>query len=297
MNILQVSAPKSGSFWLNTILRKSLRSSGIKITHYIKTLPEYEMLKKQQLSFKGQAGVDMMDIEEEEVYFRVSSIFKKPIPELTEYAQRASLAWTHSTWCNRTASVFSFFDKKICIVRDPRDTALSAARFAFTPYMKAHYPSSYNSVEEYFSAEYERLMEQWVWFYGNYLLRKEELDLHFIFYENLLHNFQQEFDALLQYLELDLPIEVKSRIQHEVSFSTMKEESPGHLHKGRSKKWMQHLSSEQIKIASNIAGSLMDIFGYAAGTEEADTLPRVPAEIPKKRLQTILETIDWKNLY
>lgn len=297
MNILQISTPKSGSYWLNTLLKKTLEKNGQKISYFIRQKPEYEDLQKHKLSFKGQAGTDMIDIEEEEISYRVSSLLKKPIQDLQDYSQKATLAWTHSTWCNRTPHVFSFFDRKVCIVRDPRDMALSAAKFAFTPYMQKYYPSSYGSAEEFLTGEYEKLLEQWVWFYGNYLLHSNELDLHFVFYENLLKSFPKEYHSLLKYLRLELSEEDKKEVEEEVSFSSMKEESPYHLEKGRSRKWVEKLSIDQTEKASVKAGPLMRIFGYPLTPGEGDKLPAIPQDIPGPELKELLKNIDWKNLY
>ncbi|MHA6278599.1 sulfotransferase domain-containing protein [Salinimicrobium sp. CAU 1759] len=297
MNILQISAPKSGSYWLNTILKKTLVKKGQEISYFIKQQPEYEDLKQKKLSFKGQAGTDMLDIEDQGTFYRVSSLLKKPVPDLQKYAQEATLAWTHSTWCSKTAEVFTLFDRKICIVRDPRDTALSAAKFAFTSYMKQHYPTSYTSAEDFLEGEFERLLDQWVWFYGNYLLHSAKLDLHFVFYENLLKSFSKEYDSLLKYLEIELSKEEKKEIEEEVSFSSLKEESPRHLQKGKSRKWVEKLSLDQIEKASVKAGALMRIFGYPLTPGEGDKLPAIPQDIPKEELQKILQKINWQELY
>lgn len=297
MKILQVSAPKTGSLWLNTILRKTLERSGEEISHYIKTRPEYQRLRQEKLSFQEQAETDMLDIEDNGVFFRVSSLLKEPVPDLKEYSEKATLAWTHSTWCKKTAEVFAFFDRKVCIVRDPRDTALSAAKFAFTPYMQKHYPSPYDSIEEFFSAEYERLLEQWVWFYGNYLLHSAELDLHFIFYENLLKSFPKEYDSLLKYLKFELHDEEKKSVANEVDFSSMKQENPWHLNKGKSRKWIEQLTIDKIEKASIKAGPLMRIFGYPLTPGEGDKLPSMPQDIPGQELEDMLQKINWKSLY
>lgn len=297
MNILQISAPKSGSLWLNTILRKTLEKKDIRISYFIRQQTEYKKLKKEKLSFKDQAGTDMLDIEEDRISYRVSSLLKEPIPNLQDYSLQATLAWTHSTWCSKTAEVFDFFDRKVCIVRDPRDTALSATKFAFTPYMKEHYPNPYNSLEDFLAAEYERLLEQWVWFYGNYLLQKKDFDLHFVFYENLLKDFHREYERLLAYLEINLSDKQKAEVAEEVSFSSMKSESPRHLQKGKSRKWIDQLSIDQIEKASIKAGFLMSIFGYPLTPGEGDKLPGVPKSLPEKELQKVLEKIDWKSLY
>jgi aryl sulfotransferase len=79
-------------------------------------------------------------------------------------------------------------------VRDPRDRALSSAKFAFTPYMQEHYPTEYASPEAYLEGEYERLLDQWVWYTANYLLYRKKLDIHFVFYERLLEGFPGELE-------------------------------------------------------------------------------------------------------
>lgn len=297
MNILQVSPPKAGSFWLHTILKNILVHKNLPISSYIQQQPIFEQLKNKRLSFKEQVGVDMLDIEEEGNFSRVSSVFREKITDLHDYSTKATLAWTHSTYCNTTPSVFNNFKKKVIIVRDPRDRALSAARFAFTPYMQEHYPSAYPSPEEFFNAEYERLLEQWVWFYGNYLLHQKELDLHFIFYERLLKDIRNEIDDLLDYLQLSLTTSEKNKIEEAVSFSSMKERNPRHLQKGKRRKWVEQLSEPQKQLAAEKAGFLMDLFGYPLSDPEQYTIPGFPENIPKKALLNRLQQIDWRDLY
>ena len=296
LNILQISAPKTGSFWLNTILNNVLSIKGIPVESFIQQQPEYEELRKLELSFEGQAGVDMIDIQDDGCFFRVSSVLKKPIEDLEAYSRTSTLAWTHSTFCSRTAEVFSLFDKKICIVRDPRDRALSSAKFAFTDYMQKFRPTPYSSPEDFLAHEYERLLEQWVWFYGNYLLHKKELDVHFVFYERLLEDFSPEFELLLNYLEIDLSAEEKGQIEKTVSFSSMKADSPGHLQKGRSRKWVDQLTVAQQQKAIDIAGPLMGILNYPLVPEQK-VLPAVPREDRQKDLQILLSQIEWQGLF
>lgn len=296
MNILQVSPPKAGSFWLHTILKNILDHKDLPVSSYIQQHPQFEQLKQKKLSFKEQAGVDMLDIEEVGNYSRVSSIFREKLTDVAKYSSRATLAWTHSTYCSKTPEVFQHFQKKVIIVRDPRDRALSAARFAFTPYMQEHYPSPYASPEEFLHAEYERLLEQWVWFYGNYLLHHKQLDLHFIFYERLLKDFQKELDDLLDYLQLSLTASEKTEIEETVSFSSMKEKSPRHLQKGKRRKWVDQLSEEQHQKAVEKAGFLMNLFGYSLTASEK-SLPHFPHKISKDHLLDRLEKIDWRKLY
>lgn len=297
MNILQISAPKTGSFWLHTILKNILDTDGAPRHSYIKNLEIYQDLQNQQLSFKGQAGVDMLDIEDTGCYFRVSSLVKRPIEDLADYAKKVTLAWTHSTYCRKTPKIFPLFDRKVCIIRDPRDRALSVAKFAFTPYMKKHYPSPYESPAEYLEANFDKLMDQWVWFYGNYLLHRDSLGIYFVFYENLLHFFPEELDKLLSYLDINIQVDQKKAITENASFFNMKSKSPRHLHKGKSRKWVNGLSGKQQKRAIEKAGFLMEVLGYPHSHEKPTTFFGLPTTLPEKELLKQLKTINWKALY
>lgn len=298
MNILQISAPKSGSFWLHSILKQVLEKKKLPFKAFIKGQPEYKSAKDLQLSFAGQEEVDMIDIEEEGFFYRISSIIKEPITDLRKYADTSRLTWTHSTYCNNSKKLFELYDKKVCIIRDPRDRALSSAKFAFTPYMKKFYPSSYSSPEAFFEAEYGRLLEQWVWFVGNYLCRKEELDINFVFYERLLLDFENEFQNLLKYLNVELTLEERAGIEAAVSFSKMKTKSPGHLHKGKYGKWVDRLNFAEKELAVEKAGFLLDLLNYPLlSFPEEPKLPFVPSVIDKEKLQNRLGEIEWQGLY
>lgn len=298
MNILQISAPKSGSYWLHTILQEILQKKRFSINSFIRQQEIYQQAKNIELSFKDQAAVNMMDIEEDGCYFRISSVFREKISDPAAYANSTSLAWTHSTLCSTSFDVLPLFNKRICIVRDPRDRALSAAKFAFTPYMKKHYPSSYSSPEEFFENEYANLLERWVWFYGNYLLHKEELGIHFVFYERLLHDFPEEFKSLLNYLQVTLSEEEQKEIEEAVTFSNMKNKSPKHLNKGKFGKWVEQLSEKEKDLAVEKAGDLMQHLNYPMETAEGqEKLPSLTSDVPKNKLEEMLQDISWYELY
>ncbi|MDT0689341.1 sulfotransferase domain-containing protein [Salegentibacter sp. F188] len=298
MNILQISAPKSGSYWLHTILHQILQKKDIPMKSFIQQQEIYQHAKNLELSFKDQAAVDMMDIEQDDCYYRISSVFREKLPDPAAYANSTSLAWTHSTLCTMSFDILPLFTKRICIVRDPRDRALSAAKFAFTPYMKKHYPSPYSSPEEFIQNEYANLLERWVWFYGNYLLHKEELDIHIVFYERLLHDFPAELKSLLNYLQVSLSEEQQKEIEEAVTFSNMKNKSPKHLNKGKFGKWMEQLSEEQKKLAIEKAGGLMQHLNYPLKIIEGqEKLPSLTSDIPQNKLKEMLQDISWYELY
>lgn len=297
MNLLQISAPKSGSYWLHTILLQILEKKNIQKQSFIEKQPVFQKIKNEALSFKEQAAVDTIDIENEGFFFRISSLHRERIENIAHYSQETSLAWTHSTYCDRTAEAFSHFQKKIFIIRDPRDRALSAAKFAFTNYMQRYYPTAYVNAEDYLDAEYERLLEQWNWYVSNYWLHKEELDVHFVFYERLLADFENELNKLLEYIEVDLPQGQKDEIAKAVSFSSMKNESPEHLNKGKYGKWMDQLNDKQKQIAVEKCGTLLHMLNYPLKKSDAEKLPFLPKGIDKEKLHSIINKTNWQNLF
>jgi aryl sulfotransferase len=298
MNLLQISAPKSGSYWLYTILNQIMEKKGIAAGSFIQQQPIYKEAKSWKLSFEEQAGVDMMDIEEDGCYYRISAAFREPIPEIQAYVASCRQAWTHSTLCSTSFDALPLFDKRVYIIRDPRDRALSAARFAFTPYMQQYYPCPYASPEAYLENEYEKLLEQWVWHVGNYLRQQKQLDIHFVFYERLLLDFENELKSLLAYLDLSLTAKEQQEIASVVSFSSMKASSPGHLQKGKYGKWADKLSDSQKETALEIAGPLLEMLHYPLRINQEEVqLPSLPAAGERAALKPMLEQIQWQHLF
>lgn len=312
-----MSAPKSGSYWLYTILEHILEKGGYPKKSFIRQQPVYQHAKDLSLSFEGQAGVDMMDIEEEGCFYRISSFCKEIISDPEEYVRSSGIVWTHSSICSSSFTVFPLFDKRVCIIRDPRDRALSSAEFAFTPYMQQYYPASYSSVSDYLLSEYEQLLEQWIWYTGNFLLHRAELDIHIVFYERLLLDFERELQALLDYLGMTLSLSARQEISQSVAYSTMKHRDPDHLRKGKYGKWVDQLNASQKRLAVDKAEYLLRLLNYPlesgkAGAEFATawtgvgqeqngtgriSLPSVPDNMPERALRERLEQMEWPGLF
>ena len=300
MNILQASSPKSGSYWLYKILNLILEKGGYPLHSFIQQQPIFREAQNWKLSYREQASVDMMDIEDDGFFYRISSAWRQAIPDINEYARSCSQAWTHSTFCQKSPEVFPLFDKIVYIVRDPRDRALSAARFALTPYMQQFYPTSYSSEEEYLQEEYETLLRRWIWHVSNYLYQQEEFGIKVVFYERLLENFEEELSLLLDYLGVHLTPRQQQEIAAEVSFSGMKKTAPGHVKKGKRGKWVTRLNKDQKEKAAEIAGPLMEILSYPLNEESPENQP-LPffhnSGQDKRKLKEIIRNTHWQPLF
>lgn len=300
MNILQISAPKSGSYWLYKILNLILQKGGYPPSSFIQQQSIYKEAQQWPLSYKEQAGIDMMDIEEEGCFYRISSAYRKPVLKPAAYASSCSQAWTHSTLCSSSFTTLPLFKKVVYIVRDPRDRALSAARFAFSPYMQQFYPSTSRSAREYLENNFEKLMERWVWHVANYLYYQKELGIKVVFYERLLQDFEASLKSLLEYLEIDLSEKEQQEVADEVAFSSMQRSAPGHVRKGKSNKWANELTEDQQRRSREIAGPLLHMLSYPLLKEEIKKhpLPAFPLDAGyKDKLKSIIQEIDWYPLY
>lgn len=113
------------------------------------------------------------------------------------------------------------------------------------------------------------------------MLHKEKLNLHFVFYEQLSHNFGEELQKLLDYLELELSVQTRVK----------------HLNKGKYGKWTQKLGDDQKELAEERAGALMQMLNYPINEQQLDKLPYIPQTIHHQKLLDILTELDWTQLF
>ncbi len=268
MKILQGGAPKCGNFWLYQILQESLQAAGLDASSFIEKQPIYRLAKDWDLNYPSQAKIDVIDITDLQTSYRVSSIYRMPLISMEEYLAQTTHVWTHSPVCKRSEEVFGHFDKKVYIIRDPRDRAISASRYYCSHYMLKYYPQEETEPQKFLAKNFEALITEWVWHVFDHLQLSGSNNIHTVFYESLLNNFEDEYSRLLDYLQVDLDEKTRAAIEKAVSFDQLKLKNPKHLRTGRSGYWREKLSQEQQDSAETIAGPLMDFLGYSQKNEE-----------------------------
>lgn len=289
MAILQVGLPKSGNFWSYRLLENIINHAGIEQKSFIKKQLIYETAKQWELSYAGQAGIDVLDIDTSGCFYRISSVFREPIENLDNYVYQNSLVWTHSAFCRQSFTVLPKFDKIIYVVRDPRDVALSMAKFAFTPYFLKYYPHHEISPDRFLASRYDGILRNWVKHVGGYLKYAHNFKIHFVFYERLLSAFDDELADLLEYLDINLSAKSLADIKNEVHFSNMKKKDPHHVRKGEVGKWINILTDSQKKQANLIAGQMLELLNYPVSDSKTSLLPSVPAESQKHQIENAIE--------
>lgn len=277
MKILQGGAPKCGNFWLYQIIRQIMMQSGWDHTSFIQKQPIYPIAETWDLNYPSQASIDVLEITDLQYSYRISSIFRMPIEDIRAYIAGANHVWTHSPICKRSGDLLNLFDKKVYIIRDPRDRAISASRYYCSDYMLKYYPQEEKSPERFLQKNFDALMHEWVWHVFDHLRLSQTYNIHIAFYEGFLLDFKQELERLLIYLETDFTDVQKEDVEKAVSFSTLKKDNPKHLKKGSSGYWMDQLTDEQVEKAAIIAGPLIRYLNYPERRNEPITFLRESA--------------------
>lgn len=275
MKILQGGAPKCGNFWLYQILQQILQSAGKSTKSFIEQQPIYSLAKEWELNFPDQAKIDVLEITDLQYRYRISSIYQMPIENIGDYISQSAHIWTHSPICKRSAELLRMFDKKVYIIRDPRDRAISAANYYCSPYMLKYFPQEEKDPQRFLENNFEALMVEWVWHVFDHLRLSSRYNIHIAFFERFLLDFKEEFDRLLKYLEISLSSSQIEAIEEAVSFDFLKKRNHKHLNKGKSGIWMNKLTAEQIEKSEIIAGPLIRFLGYPLErNSNSETLPQ-----------------------
>lgn len=288
MKILQSGAPKCGNFWLYQIIQKTLQRTGQTSLSHIEQHPIYPLAQTWDLNFPDQAKIDVLEITDLQLSYRISSIFKMPILDLSHYLSKTNHVWTHSPICKRSGELFRQMDKIVYIIRDPRDRAISAAKYYCSDYMLKYFPQEEKDPSRFLYKNFDRLINEWVWHVWDHLRYSHQYQIHVTFYENWLDDFKGELRALMDYLGLRLPEEEKADLEKALSFETLKKTNPNHLRKGKAGDWLDVLTEEQVARAETLAGPLMDFLNYGLDQpsfDPASTDPQIFEDIKEQLIQ------------
>lgn len=261
-NILQNGAPKCGNFWLYQIIQQILKRSGKWKPGFIEKQPVYSLAKNWDLNFPDQSKIDVLEITDLQYKYRISSIFQMPVEDITSYVQETPHIWSHSPVCKKSFELYKLIRKKVYIIRDPRDRAISASKYYCSPYMVKYFPQKETDPEQFLNNNFNSLLYEWVWHVFDHLKYQEFLNIHIAFFEGFLLDFQRELDLLLDYLEVELDSSEREALEEAVHFSTLKKNNPQHLKKGESGYWMDQLTESQMAKAEIIAGPLIRFLQY-----------------------------------
>lgn len=255
---------------------------------YIKKQPVYDVMQDWLLTFPEQNEIDQVDITDRSYILHVVNAYRMPIVDVDEFLKQTTYVWTHSAYNEHFQDFIPKFDKAIYIIRDPRDGVLSFVRWVMLDYYQFYLPTKEKTAQEYIEKHLVRLMKRWNNHVLGFLNVYKSLNIHIIFYENLLNDFQYELGQLLDYLEIDLSQACREKIETMTSFENMKQKSPGHLHKAGLYRWFDKFSEEQLSITDKYCGDLISALNYPDSSDKHPTLPGINA-LNEEVLSSLLE--------
>lgn len=152
--------------------------------------------------------------------------------------------------------------KKIVIVRDGRDAAISAAKFRTLMRQRKAAWMDNDSIMDYFA-----ILKSWTQ-RAAMVRKKMNDDAYYVLrYEDLNLDFHETFAELLDWLGMDAAPEVIEAIHNQTSFEAVTgrqrgEEQAAVIRKGAVREWAEVLSEKEKKKAWKIAGKQLRALGY-----------------------------------
>lgn len=282
LHILQNGIPRSGNVWLGHLIRDLLTEAGIPIRQHLHGHPVADALAGEDLGIAGIQHTDFIQISPLRCFYTILENFRWPIADLDAYVASSTHVATHSLWSTASAEVYRRFSHRIYILRDPRDTAISFARFLFTPYNRLHMPTAHADPQRFLDAELQNLTQAWTKHVAAHWRKRAEQDIHWLRYERLVLEPMAELTRLAEYLGLGLCTDAVRRVAERNAFAALKERQPQHLFKGRWGQWREDLRTSQVRQVQAIAGPLLRELGYPLGLEDADDWrpPPLPGSDP-----------------
>lgn len=275
MTVLQVGVYKSGNLWLWNLIEGILARGSVEPRRYVKKQPVHALSLAWDREFSTITDVDFIAFRNGACFYLVGPSFQAPIDDLGDYVFSSTHAWSHSFHGKGAAGALARFDKIVYLVRDPRDCAVSYGHYHFTPFRRKHYPVPESSPAEYLERNLAPFMRAWSAHVGEFLLHRETLPVHFVFYERLWASFDEEAGHLARYLGVTLDGASLESLRRENAIGLMKASDPDHARRGGIGEWRAALTARQAAEARAAAGPMLKLLGYE-GTAEP-SLARVTA--------------------
>ncbi len=261
--LLVLGYPKCGNVWLRGLLSDLLKAGGIGFRQVMTDHPMAPVLESMDLGIKDQARQDQIRFEPLRAYQDIPGVFSWAIPDIHAYAAATSMAHSHSLWRPETDGLIRAFSHRVLIVRDPRDVAVSWARWMFTPFNRLHRPTRHMTPEALLAADLPLRVTEWAVHQRSWLMETAaDLSTHVVFYEHLMDDAPRELARIARYLGLEVEEKLLAEVAARHALGEMKRKQPHHVFRGGWGGWLEHLDDRQIHMAQRQCGAVMKILGY-----------------------------------
>ncbi len=303
MNILQNGIPKSGNGWVYNILHQCLIEGDVTINNYISNQPIFQLAQSWPDPLPDQSTIDTIHFKGNKIDYGIGRIFRFPITDWESYLEQATHIWNHDQYRLRMREHLKDISHLIYIIRDPRDASISHSHFIFTDHIKWINLNITEDAHTFMKRRFFYMVRRWSEHVGSWLTAAQhpDLNIHFVFYERLLHDFDNELDRLITFLGLDISAEARARVKAETTFESMKRKYPNHLRRGTSLEWVETLTKLQKKESVAMISKMLTLLNYplAAPEKGQHPTPYIPANISQADIaEALLDTsrLTWREM-
>ncbi|MCB1865506.1 MAG: sulfotransferase domain-containing protein [Chromatiales bacterium] len=271
LHILQNGVPRSGNVWLYNQVRRCLVEAGVEVRQNVDSDPVALALRERDLGVRHVAEVDFINIGTLKLFYSILDVYKWPIDDIDAYVASTTQAASHSSWTTLSADIYRRFSHVLYVVRDPRDVALSLARFAFTPFNLRMRPHGFDRPAQYLDHGLRESIHAWVTHIQSHLAYRPEYHGHVIFYERMLSDPIGELRRIADFLGLQLDDAALAGVAGATNLPAMQNQQPNHTGKGGWGGWREQLSRPQKALVEKLAGPLLAHLGYPVDAAEAES--------------------------
>lgn len=262
-HLLALGYPKCGNVWLRSLLADLLAAGGVNFRQVMAGHPLAPVLETMDLGIRNQAREDQIRFEPLRVYQDIPAVFTWAIPDIHAYAATTSMAHSHSAWRPEVDAFVRAFSHRVLIVRDPRDVAVSWSRWLFTPFNRLHRPTRHATPEALLQSDLNLRVTEWAVHQQSWLLDcAADLNVHLIYYEQLVDDTPRELARLAQHLGLVISPEILRAVAAKHALGEMKKKQPHHIFRGGWGGWLEHLDDRQVHEVQRLCGRLLRAMGY-----------------------------------
>lgn len=210
--------------------------------------------------------VDHLTIVPAALVFNIDVLLSEYVSDLPAYVSACTQVQSDSPMSERHPQVLPKFDKRIYLSRDPRDRLLSLSEFAFKPYFRRYAWTDAKDPEDYIDRYLEQSVTEWAHHAGGFLSVRDEFDILFVRYEDMIGDFFGEVAGIMQHLGISLGQSALDILRERTSYKRMKATSPDHLQHGSAGRHKKMLTPKQNARCLEIAGDVMERLGYDGAT-------------------------------
>lgn len=263
ISILQAGVPKSGNYWLWTLIQAALRRAGVEIRSYVRGHPIQAVARTWHLSFPEQADLDFIRVRANDDFMEVLPRYAEKITDIDRYVAAVTHCWTHSPVSGpRAEQTLARFGRRVYLVRDPRAVIASRARYDVSAYKRAEFGDLPATAAESLERAVDAEPARWLDNVSSWLRFAERQPVVIVRYEDLRQDFEATCGRLLRDLGLPHDPAAVEFVGAAGALDAMRQGAPKHVGDGAVDGWRALLTDAHLARLPTEVLTLAASLGY-----------------------------------